>query len=283
MISTTLLLTIVAGFGVGALSGIFGVGGGFLLVPILTSLLDVSATTIVGSTSCAVLGPATTALLTKRTRVEDWRLPLVLFGGLILGVIAGAQALSVLAAKSTELVETSVLVVYAVILISLGLWTALDALLIQRGSSLPRGILTRLAIPPFLPASSHFRTSGRPVSVPIASLTAVGVGLSCGFLGISGGLVTLPLFVFGFGIRIRYAVKTSLVTVWLVSLQSTAVHATLEHVDLRLVCCLLLGGTIGARIGSVASRDWSRVTLRASFAGLLIACAIFVMVQLGLR
>ena len=282
MTTTALVITTLAGLGAGALAGLFGVGGGFLIVPLLTSFLDLPAAVIVGSTGCAVLGPASTSLLARQTRFEDWRFPLTLFAGLMVGVIFGASLLDRIAVDYPESVEPCVLAVYCVLLSSLGLWTALDVIAASSGRTrLPRGWLNAPTIRPIVPVRNR-RGVETPISIPIAVAASIVVGGLCGLLGISGGLVTVPLFAYGFGLRIRLAVRLSLITVWLASLQSTLVHSWLDHVELRVVICLLLGGTVGARLATNFSRRLSPVVLRGGFAALLIACAVFVFVRLWL-
>lgn len=280
MTPVELLITTAAGFGAGALAGLFGVGGGFLIVPLLTSVLSLPAAVIVGSTGCAVLGPATTSLLARKTRAEDWRFPLTLFAGLMVGVVVGANILDQISLRYPNAVEPSVLAVYCVLLSGLGGWTAIDVIRAERGANrFPIGWLRGPWAPPFVIVSSRVGKEVR-ISIPVGVVSAIGVGTLCGLLGISGGLVTVPLFAYGFGLRIRQAVRLSLVTVWLASMQSTIVHAWLDHIELRVVVCLLLGGTIGARLATNYSRKLSPLFLRGGFALLLLASAVFVFVRL---
>ena len=75
-----LLLVVLCGFGVGWLAGLLGVGGSFLLVPILHVVLGIPIDKAVGSTACQLLGPATAAVLARKLRREQLRLPLILGG-----------------------------------------------------------------------------------------------------------------------------------------------------------------------------------------------------------
>lgn len=282
MTLTELLITAIAGFGAGGLAGMFGVGGGFLLVPLLTAFLDLPAAVIVGSAGCAVLGPATTSLLARRTQAEDWRLPAVLFGGLMTGVVIGARFIDQLEELAPNFVERGVLASYGVLLIALGTWTAIDVWLSTNEKRLPRGWLRMTRVRPTMEIQSEASQSTTKISIPIATIAAVIVGALCGFLGMSGGLVTVPLFLFGFGLRMRSAIRSSLVAVWLVSLQSTIVHAWLDHISLQIVVCLLIGGAIGAQLATVWSRRLAPIFLRAGFSGLLLSCAAFVFIRLAL-
>ncbi len=98
-----LLLVALVGAVVGFISGVFGVGGGFLIVPLLNIGLGLPMQIAVGSAACQVLGPATTCLLARRLTIEDLRLPAMIFGGLSVGVLTGADILRrTSAAKSTR-------------------------------------------------------------------------------------------------------------------------------------------------------------------------------------
>ena len=275
MDAAQLLTAAASGFGVGALAGLFGVGGGFVLVPLLTAVLHLPTAVAVGSTACSVLGPATTALLARGSRRADWRLPTILFGGLFVGVLVGAGLLARIEARSPELVERVVLSVYAVLLVSLAGLSLTDAWRSRRGRPLPTGWLRGVG-----PRPKTEMPSGPPVSVPTACVAATGVGVLCGLLGISGGLVTEPLFVYGFGMGTRAAVRASLVTVWLVSAQSTVAHAILGNVRLPLVVALLAGSTIGAQLATGWAKRWSAAGLKRRFGWLLAAVAAFVIWRL---
>ena len=79
---TSVLIAASVGGAVGFLSGVFGVGGGFLLVPILNAALGIPMSIAVGSTACYTLGPATTAMLARRPVAGFLQLPVILSGGL---------------------------------------------------------------------------------------------------------------------------------------------------------------------------------------------------------
>ena len=267
-----------AGAGVGAVSGLFGVGGGFLLVPVLNILLGIPMQVAVGCGVCQVLGPATTSMLARDIRREHLRLPLIISGGLMLGILAGAMLLR--RAKETGVLETggveipladlAVLGSYLLLLSGLAAFAFWEAYRLKRNRPFPRGWMIKLAIPPFAKLSE---LDGQPVSVPVLCWFGLIVGFTSGLLGISGGLLLLPGFVFMLGIRTHKAVLSSLVIVWGVSVGSTAVHAWLGNVDLQLVIALLVGGTFGARIGSDFGQRLEGPQVRYAFGWFLLAAA----------
>ncbi len=123
-----LLLVVACGFVVGGLAGLLGIGGSFLLVPILHVGLGVPVQMAVGSTACQLIGPSTSALLTRKVNRDQLRLPLILTGGIFVGTWLGARILSdagdlddiVWNSRSIPAVELLVLGSYLVLLCSIG-------------------------------------------------------------------------------------------------------------------------------------------------------------------
>ena len=144
-----------AGGLIGFLAGMFGVGGGFLLVPILHIVLGIKMELAVGASACQVLGPATTSLLARKIKVRDLFFPLVITGGLLLGVIAGtgilehAKALAAISinGKTIRVADFIVLIAYFVMLVSLGVLSLRSA---RRSDSEITGALLkdRFQLPP---------------------------------------------------------------------------------------------------------------------------------------
>lgn len=276
-----LLMAATAGAVVGFLSGVFGVGGGFLLVPVLNIVLGIPMEYAVGAGACQVLGPATTSLLARRITYRDLRLPLVLAGGLLCGVWTGADVLQTakqagqitLRGRDVPVADVVVLVVYFLLLTSVGCFALWEAHLSRRGRSLQHGWLSGVAIPP----RATFREFDHSrVSIPILAWFGLGVGLLAGLLGMSGGLILLPGLVYLLGMRTQEAVISSLVIVWIVAFQSTIAHSWHGNVDLLLVMVLLVGGTVGARIGSEFGVRLKGAELRQRFGWILLGTATLI-------
>jgi len=280
--TSTLILSAVAGGLVGVLSGLFGVGGGFLLVPLLNTVLGVPMPIAVGSTTCYTLGPATTALLARRPTTGYIELPLILAGGLFAGVFAGATALSSLQRAGTvevfgrllPAVDVAVLGCYSVLMTGI----VVSTLLSVRRSKLLRhpdgpGIISRCPIPPtaFIPdlTPSTF-------SIPLLSLLGFGVGCLSGFLGMSGGLVLIPATVFLLGLSVHDATTITVVIVWIASCQACVMHALQNRVDLWLTGALLVTGPLGARLGAEAGMRLPGRQLKIGFAMMVLVAAIIV-------
>ncbi|MGD9856023.1 MAG: TSUP family transporter, partial [Planctomycetaceae bacterium] len=268
-------------------SGVFGVGGGFLIVPVLHIGMGLPIQMAVGSAACQVLGPATTSLVARRFSREDLRLPLIVAGGITIGVYAGATLLHVLTSdavpqpgsRGSNAGNLLVLSVYLPLLLTLGgfsLWEA-QRELDQR--PIRSGWIARWPIPPTARLTAF--TQG-PVSIPVLSWFGLGVGFLSGLLGFSGGLLLLPGLIYLLGLSWRAAVANSMAIVWLIAVQSTIAHAWHEHVQLLVVAGLLLGGTFGARLGVHFSAEVTPVRGRRSFGWLALATAAVITLKLGM-
>ncbi len=280
-----LILVTLAGGGVGFLSGVFGVGGGFLLVPVLNILLNIRMDLAVGAGACQVLGPATTSILARRIRVEHCRLPATVAGGLFVGVFSGAMLFRVVkqygsvevSGQSIPLADLVVLGTYLVLLLSLGGFALWEAHYCRSHPNYWQGSVARWPIPPY----AQFPEFGEsPVSIAIIAWFGLAVGFLGGLLGMSGGLVLLPGLVYLLGMQTHQAIHSSIVIVWMVAFQSTIAHSWQGNVDLTLVGALLLGGTIGARLGSQYCERMKGWQLRRSFGWLLLFTAGIIAAQL---
>lgn len=273
------IFAITLAFAVGMVSAVFGVGGGFILVPVLSSMLGVPMNLAVGSSVSYVLGPATTALLHRQVQWREWRLPLILSGGLFVGVVLGGATLNLFddASESSFNAETLVLSVYLVLLGFLGLFSLWETEQAAKFRPISPGWLNEIAFPPtvILPELNQ-----RKISIPVYAWFGVVVGFISGLLGISGGLLIVPGLLYLFAVPTQQTVVTSMIVVWIVSIQSTVVHAWSGNVDLQLVAALLAGGTVGARFGSSLGKRLGSQQLRRNFGMLALGTAIFVGIRL---
>lgn len=280
-----LLLVVGCGFFVGGLAGMLGVGGSFLLVPILHVVLDIPIEIAVGSTACQLLGPATTSLLARRIAVEQFRLPLILTGGIFVGVMIGTHFLESAGAfgevtvgtKQVPAADLLIMAAYLFLLTGIGSFSLFEVHRQKQGRMLPRGFLARVPLPPF----DVFPELGvGKFSIPVLSLFGLMMGLTAGLLGISGAILLLPGMIYLLGIRSKNAILASLVVVWITSLHATIFHAWHDNVDLKLAVALMFGGTIGARLGSEFSSRLQGQSIRTSLGWLALLAAALVVFRL---
>ena len=165
-----------AGAGVGFLSGVFGLGGGFLIVPVLKIVLtDLPMEIAVGAGACQVLGPATTSLLARRVERRHFRFPLIILGGLIVGGLGGVSVLRwarnfgtdgniELFGRMVTFIDFLVLFVYFTLLSFVGVFVIWES----RGQqdsfpSVSQGLLSGCRIPPLIEMEEF---PNRRVSIP---------------------------------------------------------------------------------------------------------------------
>lgn len=273
------------GFIVGWIAGLLGIGGSFLLVPILHVVLGVPIKIAVGSTSCQLLGPSTTSILARKLKRTQLRFPLILTGGLIVGVCVGTSILehaeqlgeTVFNGQSISVVRLTVLGVYFLMLVSMGTFAVYEANRQRQGKPIRRGWLTGLRVPPI----DKFEEMGAgELSIPVLSLFGLAMGFAAGLLGISGGLFLIPGLVYFMGIRSKHAINASLMVIWIVSLAATSFHGWHGNVNLPLAISLMFGGTIGAQFGTQWSYRLKGQALRSSLGWLTLFAATLVLYDL---
>ncbi len=279
--SVNALLLILLGGGVGILSGMFGVGGGFLTTPLLI-LYGIPPTVAAASATTQVTGASVSGVLAHWQRDGvDLRMGIVLVVGGMFGSIAGAGLFSVL--EQAGQMDTIIAILYVVLLAAIGglmahdAWTAISA----KRSGTPRVARKRRHHPLVanLPLRWRFYASGLYIS-PLAPL-ALGflVGILTVLLGVGGGFLLVPAMIYLLGMSTRVVVGTSLFQILFVTAITTLVHAlTTQAVDIVLAGLLLIGSVVGAQLGTrLASRlqpDWLRLGLAAVILGLSLWLAL---------
>lgn len=275
--------TIAIGAVVGVLSGLFGVGGGFLLSPLLNVVFGIPMSRAVGSTAGVVLGVATSSMAARwRQGVVDLQMVLTLAGGMLPGLFAGLWILESIKASTTGsasmLVDQVLLGLFVLVLVSVGSFMLWDYH--RGGGRSPEkrvGAFAHLRIPPYV----RFDCLEEPrLSLPALSYYGLAVGLVFGLMSI-GGVILVPTLVYWVGLRTHKAVAVAVSVTWLLGIVGTAAHAWNENLDLRLVAALLVGGTLGAQLGWRWNRRISGPRLRHYFAVLVLVTAAVVGWKLG--
>jgi len=259
------------GLVVGLIAGMFGVGGGFLLVPLLNVVLGVPWPIAVGAGLCQTIATALGALLRYRAMGHaESRFDIMLLGGSFLGVDAGARMLEYLkTASSFDIGGRSITAVNLILPIGYTLLFAITAALLWFKPS-PRddaptkpGPLARLRIPPLtnLPVAGLSGVSGLVVAT-----VGFGNGVLAGLLGIGGGITLIPIMLYGFGFDIKKTAGTGIVVVLVVALVGTVQHARLGNVHLGLAMTLMVGSALAAQVGASLTRTLQPSTMRKSLA-----------------
>jgi uncharacterized protein len=285
-LSMNLFFLVGIGGAVGFLSGLFGVGGGFLLTPLLI-FSGVPAPVAVASVTGQVVAASTSGALSYYRRGQiDLHMSVYLVLPGILGAIGGVATFSVLrAAGQLDLVISLGFLVLLGFVGSLMLVESTRALMRRRA-----GIVVRERLPAQhnwfhgLPWRVRFKKSKLYISViPVIAL-GTAIGFVGSLLGIGGGFVLVPALVYLLRVPGTMVIGTSLLQVVAMMAATTILHAiSSQSVDILLAFCLMVGGTVGAQFGASAGKYLRGEQLRAMLAVLVLAVAIRFGLSLVLR
>ena len=283
--SVNALLIVLLGFLVGLLSGMFGVGGGFLTTPLLI-FYGIPPTVAVASATTQITGASVSgAMVHMRRGGVDLKMGGVMIVGGLLGSLVGVVAFRLL--QSTGQIDLVIGGLYVIILGWIGSLMLKDALVAlgyvkAPGTAKPNARHNRWVAS--LPLRWRFYSSGLYVS-PLAPL-ALGfvAGMLTVFLGIGGGFILVPAMIYLLGMPARIVIGTSLVMVLAVSACTTMVHSlTTRSVDIVLAGLLLLGGVIGAQYGAMLTTRVKPDLMRLALAIIILLVALRMAVGLAWR
>lgn len=271
---------------VGLLTGLFGVGGGFLLSPLMMIFLGLSPEMAVGTSLCVILLSGTTSLITRHgTGTVDGKLALWISGGSALGVFSGQHLLALakslppllIGGRSQNAAEYFLLAVFMLFLVGVMIQQWSDATRPARSEQQEGSAwLARLRVGPHV----AFKTAPQPLSLPALLGIAACGGLLMGFLGVGGGLIWIPVLIYLVRQELAAVFGTSLLVLWLASLGGTALAASQGHVH-WILSLIMLGGTVaGSWQGTRLGLRWGGKRLKKYF--VLVLLAAFVVIGLRL-
>lgn len=268
-----MLLLIGLSAGVGFISGLFGIGGGFLMTPLLIFFGISPAVAVATSAPQIAASSLTGSLAYWRRRALDVKLGFVLlFGGLI-GTYLGVVFFN--AMRRVGQLETVIVLSYVALLGTIGalmLIESLRALALRRGGAARarrRGGLH--AWYEGLPFKMRFHRSKLYISVLPLIVLALLIGFAGAVLGIGGGFILVPALIYVFRVPTAVVVGTSLFQILFTMIAATMLHATTNHsVDIVLALLLMIGGVVGAQFGARAGAN-----IRGEAFRLLLALLVF--------
>ncbi len=267
----------------GILSGMFGVGGGFLTTPLLI-FYGVPPTVAAASAASQVTGASVSGVLAHgRHGGVDYRMGAVLVAGGVLGTGIGAVLFQMLARLGQ--IDTVINVLYVVLLGSIGGLMAKESVATLRatrsGQPIPRPKRRHHPLVANLPLRWRFYASGLYISPLAPLLLGLLTGILTMLMGIGGGFIMVPAMLYLLGMSAGVVVGTSLFQILFVTIATTMMHAlTTKAVDLVLAGLLLLGSVTGAQIGAALAQRISPVRLRFVLA--LIVLGVGLRMLLGL-
>ncbi|NKE44753.1 sulfite exporter TauE/SafE family protein [Roseomonas frigidaquae] len=272
--SVDALLLLGIGFGVGWLSGLFGVGGGFLLTPLLI-LIGIPSPVAVGSGANQTLGASVSGLIAQWRRGNvDVRMGTVLIIGGFFGSLAGVQLFAWL--RRAGQVDLAVAIFYVVVLGGVGALMVREsvAAILRRKRSRPARLHEHLWMHG-LPFKMRFRKSRLYISV----IPPLGIGFAIGVLsaimGVGGGFMLVPAMIYLLGMPTAVVIGTSLFQVVFVTANVTFLQAIqVGSVDIVLTLLLLAGGVSGAQFGAAMGTKLRGEEMRALLGALVLAVAL---------
>src|SRR6185369_2729223 len=279
------LFMILLGFVVGLLSGMFGVGGGFLTTPLLI-FYGIPPTVAVASAATQITGASVSGVMVHMRRGGvDFKMGGVMIVGGLFGSLAGAALFRALLA--TGQIDLVIGALYVLILGSIGALMLKDALValgyVQLKPAAAKASRHNRWVAA-LPLRWRFYSSGLYIS-PLAPL-ALGfvAGMLTLLLGIGGGFILVPAMIYLLGMPTRVVIGTSLVMILAVSAATTLVHAlTTRSVDIVLAGLLLIGGVIGAQYGAILATRAKPDLLRLALGIIILIVALRMALGLAWR
>jgi uncharacterized membrane protein YfcA len=266
------------GLAVGFISGMFGIGGGFLMTPLLIFVGISPAVTVASEASHVAASSMSGAMSYWRRNAIDLALALMLLAGGILGTAAGVWLFTLL--RSLDQLDLTIALSYVVLL------TVVGGLMINESV---RAIVREQKGQPVTPrrAGAHTWIHGLPLKmrfkrskIYVSAIPVWAIGFIIGFfgalMGIGGGFLLVPMLIYFLRVPTATVIGTSMVLTLVTMASATVMHAATNHlVDAVLALILMVGGVVGAQFGARAGQNMRGERLR-----LLLGLLVF---AVGLR
>jgi uncharacterized membrane protein YfcA len=283
--SVNWLVIVALGLAVGFLSGMFGVGGGFLMTPLLV-FTGIPSTVAVATTLSHITASSMSGALAQwRKRAIDFTMAGVMFAGGIAGTLCGVWLVALMRRQGQ--MDLIVALTYVIMLGTIGtlmLRESLAALNAYRsGVTSSRRMMNRGWIQA-LPFKMRFRQSRLYISVIPPLVIGFAVGALSAIMGIGGGFIIVPAMIYILRMPTRVVMGTSLVQIIAVTAITTVLQATSNFaVDIILAGLLVVGGVVGAQLGVRAGGRLRGEQLRLLLALVVLAVGAGLAWQLVVR
>lgn len=274
--SVNIFLILGMGGAVGFLSGLFGVGGGFLMTPLLI-FIGVPPPVAVGTEANQIVASSVSGVLAHWQRGNvDFKMGFVLllggFFGSSLGVILFKYLQSL---GQLDLVIKLSYVIFLGVIGFLMLWESSRTIIRSRSAAARRGKLHQHNWLHGLPFKMRFRKSKLYISAILPFLIGAIIGVLSAIMGVGGGFIMVPAMIYLLGMPTSLAIGTSLFQIIFVTANVTFLQAlTVQTVDILLAVLLLTGAVIGAQFGSKYSVRMRGEQLRALLALLVLGVCV---------
>ena len=283
--NVNILLIILLGIMVGGLTGLFGVGGGFLMTPLLI-FLGIPPTVAVGTEAPHVLASSLSGAIAHwRRKNVDIKMGIFLLAGGIAGSIVGVNLFKILRefGQIDVIIQFLFLIFLGLIGFSMLFESAKTTIKKYRTTSLIRTKLHQHSWIHGLPFKMRFHRSKLYISTIPPIIIGFIVGILSAMMGVGGGFIMIPAMVYILGMSTNVVVGTSLFQIIFVTANSTFFQSYLNQtVDIVLASLMILGGVIGAQIGARLGSTFKAEYLRGVLAILVLAVCIKIFLDLTL-
>ena len=280
-VQISIITVIVLSFGIGVLSGIFGIGGGFLMTPILI-FLGIPATYAVANVANNILGISVSGATTHwYKKTLDYKMGFMIVIGGLAGAVIGMQIFQYL--KETGNINTIIALAYVYLLAIIGTLIFVEG--VKEVSALKKKVLVKKKL------HTHYWIHGLPFRIRFSksklyesALTPIilgfVVGLFASIMGIGGAFLMVPAMIYLIGMPTKLIPGTSLfVTIFITGFVVVAHAIQFKSIDLVLVSFLLFGSIIGLHVGLKISEKLNASEYKALLAVLLIVVGIFMGIE----
>lgn len=281
------MLPVGLGLAVGLLSGLFGVGGGFLLTPLLI-MFGIPSTVAAASGAASYVAASTSGTYAHwKAGNVDIKMGLAMLAGGFLGGLGGVQAIKAL--KVTGNADFVIKLTYVVMLGLVGgfmLYEGIRSLKRRNRGAADNAPESETALARFLkslPMQMQFEKSGVAHSALVPFALGAFVGLLAAVMGVGGGFIMVPIMVYILRMPMHVVVGTSLFQILFNSIEITFLQATTNHsVDLILALLLLVGSALGAQVGAAFGKKLKGEQLRVILASIVLGVAVEMVFDLAM-
>ena len=284
--NVNVLLIIFIGMMVGGLSGLFGVGGGFLMTPLLI-FLGIPPAVAVGTEAPHVLASSVSGVIAHwRKKNVDFKMGFFLLVGGVVGSTVGVNIFKIL--KGLGQIDIVIQMLFIIFLGLIGLLMAFESarttIRKYRTTSAIRKKLHQHSWIHGLPLKMRFHRSKLYISTIPPVIIGFLVGILSAMMGVGGGFIMIPAMVYILGMSTNVVVGTSLFQIIFVTANSTFFQSYLNQtVDIVLAALMIIGGVIGAQIGARLGTKLKSEYLRGILAMLVLAVCVKLLADLALN
>jgi uncharacterized membrane protein YfcA len=287
--SINILLLFGLGGAVGFLSGLFGVGGGFLMTPLLI-MVGIPSTVAAASDSNQIVAASTSGSYAHyRLGNVDFKMGILLVIGGVIGGTLGVQFIKILRAMGNA--DFVIKITYVIMLGVIGAYMFTESLQNLRKKPVERrraepeparvSLYNRMILA--LPYQMKFEKSGVTLSPLLPLILGIFVGILAAIMGVGGGFIMVPVMVYMLRMPMHVVVGTSLFQILFTCINVTIMQSISNHtVDLVLAIILLLGSTVGAQFGVRLSKRLKADQLKILLASIVLLVMVQMLVSLVL-